>query len=156
MYLRRLKNRGQCKLSIHLLPVFGLSTTGIWSYFLITELLLPAPPHFNLSDFLQKTYKAMLLSFIKLAYFYYHNEGIATFQGPHSTKAIHAYRNSIFSSCQKSNLLYHWSPSPDVVFKYFLPVRQRTKLHRHHDMLGLMSHEMLNLHELQDSFQIFK
>lgn len=156
IYLRRLKNRGKCKLRTHLLPVLGLSAIGIWSCFLIIELLLPAPPNFNLSDFLQKTYKAMFLSFIKLASFYYHNLGIATFQGPNSTKAIHAHRTSIFSSCQKSNLLHHWSPSLDVVFKYFLPVRQRTQLRCNHDMLGPTSHQMLYLHKLQDSFQTFK
>lgn len=42
--------------------------------------------------------------------FYYHNLGLATFQGPNSIKEIHAYKASIFSSCQKSNLLHHWSP----------------------------------------------
>lgn len=129
------------------------STTEIQSYWLIdTELLLPASPHFNLWNSFQKAYNSMVLSFIKLTSFYYHDLGLATFQGPYSIKEIHAYRTSIFSSCQKSNLLHHWSPILDVVFKYFLPIRQRTP-HCNHDMLGLMSHEMPSLHTLQDSFQ---
>lgn len=65
------------EVSTHLLLLFGLSAIEIWSYFLITELLLPVSSHFNLWDFLPKYYKAMLLSFIKITSLYYHNLGLA-------------------------------------------------------------------------------
>lgn len=57
---------------------------------------------------------------------------------------------------KKSNILHHWPPILDAVFKYFLPIRQRTQLHCSHDVLGLMSREMLSLHTLQGSFQTSK
>lgn len=113
-----LRMKFNAEVSTHLLLVFGLSTIGIWSYFFITELLLPAPSHFNLWGFIPKTYKAMLLPFIKITSFYYHNLGLATFQVPNSTKATHAYRTSIFSSCQKSNLL-HRLPSYTLYLNIF-------------------------------------